>query len=140
MIHPLMNKKNLCRSISFLNAFATRSQRSLGSPIANSIKIVRSHVSLLSESKIGMLLTRESLLQTGWNSTSFDEFSRRWNIPVHAFLLRHVCTSFPFPSFLSRSVIDSSPPFLVRKKILQPSQIIVSLNFKPLSQLSFSPP
>ncbi|KAF9466101.1 MBOAT, membrane-bound O-acyltransferase family-domain-containing protein [Collybia nuda] len=25
-----------------------------------------------------------------WNSTSWDEFSRKWNKPVHAFLLRHV--------------------------------------------------
>lgn len=28
-----------------------------------------------------------------WNSTSFDEFSRRWNKPVHSFLLRHVYAS-----------------------------------------------
>ncbi|RKP38406.1 MBOAT, membrane-bound O-acyltransferase family-domain-containing protein [Dimargaris cristalligena] len=25
-----------------------------------------------------------------WNSTSFDEYSRKWNKPVHYFLLRHV--------------------------------------------------
>jgi sterol O-acyltransferase len=25
-----------------------------------------------------------------WNSTSWDEFSRKWNKPVHSFLLRHV--------------------------------------------------
>jgi sterol O-acyltransferase len=25
-----------------------------------------------------------------WNSTSFAEFSRKWNLPVHEFLLRHV--------------------------------------------------
>ncbi|KZT70797.1 MBOAT-domain-containing protein [Daedalea quercina L-15889] len=25
-----------------------------------------------------------------WNSTSWDEFSRKWNRPVHTFLLRHV--------------------------------------------------
>lgn len=25
-----------------------------------------------------------------WNSISFDEFSRKWNRPVHTFLLRHV--------------------------------------------------
>ncbi|GAA5943472.1 uncharacterized protein JCM15063_006483 [Sporobolomyces koalae] len=28
-----------------------------------------------------------------WNSTTFDEFSRKWNVPVHTFLLRHVYTS-----------------------------------------------
>jgi len=25
-----------------------------------------------------------------WNSTSWDEFARKWNRPVHTFLLRHV--------------------------------------------------
>jgi len=25
-----------------------------------------------------------------WNSTSWDEFARKWNKPVHVFLLRHV--------------------------------------------------
>lgn len=28
-----------------------------------------------------------------WNSTSWDEFSRKWNKPVHVFLLRHVYSS-----------------------------------------------
>ncbi|CAH7678543.1 MBOAT, membrane-bound O-acyltransferase family-domain-containing protein [Phakopsora pachyrhizi] len=28
-----------------------------------------------------------------WNSTSFDEFSRKWNKPVHSFLLKHVYRS-----------------------------------------------
>lgn len=28
--------------------------------------------------------------QDWWNSTTFDEFARKWNIPVHDFLLRHV--------------------------------------------------
>jgi sterol O-acyltransferase len=28
-----------------------------------------------------------------WNSTSWDEFSRKWNKPVHAFLLQHVYAS-----------------------------------------------
>ncbi|KAK4047749.1 Sterol O-acyltransferase 2 (Sterol-ester synthase 2) [Microbotryomycetes sp. JL201] len=31
--------------------------------------------------------------QDWWNSTTFDEFSRRWNVPVHSFLLRHVYSS-----------------------------------------------
>ncbi|OBZ74054.1 Sterol O-acyltransferase 2 [Grifola frondosa] len=29
----------------------------------------------------------------GWNSTSWEEFSRKWNRPVHTFLLRHVYAS-----------------------------------------------
>jgi len=28
-----------------------------------------------------------------WNATSWDEFSRKWNKPVHSFLLRHVYAS-----------------------------------------------
>ena len=28
-----------------------------------------------------------------WNSASWDEFARKWNKPVHAFLLRHVYAS-----------------------------------------------
>jgi sterol O-acyltransferase len=28
-----------------------------------------------------------------WNATSWDEFSRKWNKPVHTFLLRHVYAS-----------------------------------------------
>ncbi|GAA5878509.1 hypothetical protein JCM16303_002104 [Sporobolomyces ruberrimus] len=38
-----------------------------------------------------------------WNSTTFDEFSRKWNIPVHTFLLRHVyastMTAYKFSKF-----------------------------------------
>lgn len=28
--------------------------------------------------------------QDWWNSTSFEEFNRKWNKPVHEFLYRHV--------------------------------------------------
>lgn len=31
--------------------------------------------------------------QDWWNSTSWDQFSRRWNKPVYTFLLRHVYAS-----------------------------------------------
>lgn len=31
--------------------------------------------------------------QDWWNSTSWDEFARKWNKPVHTFLLRHVYAS-----------------------------------------------
>lgn len=31
--------------------------------------------------------------QDWWNSTSWDQFSRKWNKPVHTFLLRHVYAS-----------------------------------------------
>jgi sterol O-acyltransferase len=38
-----------------------------------------------------------------WNSTSWDEFSRKWNKPVHNFLLRHVYASTITSYQLSRS-------------------------------------
>ncbi|KAL0576265.1 Sterol O-acyltransferase 2 (Sterol-ester synthase 2) [Marasmius crinis-equi] len=37
-----------------------------------------------------------------WNSTSWDEFSRKWNKPVHSFLLRHVYASTMASYKLSR--------------------------------------
>ncbi|KAJ6581587.1 MBOAT, membrane-bound O-acyltransferase family-domain-containing protein [Mycena capillaripes] len=38
-----------------------------------------------------------------WNSTSWDEFSRKWNKPVHTFLLHHVYASSIASYQLSRS-------------------------------------
>lgn len=38
-----------------------------------------------------------------WNSTSWDQFSRDWNRPVHAFLLRHVYHSSISALRISRS-------------------------------------
>ncbi|KAF8159466.1 MBOAT, membrane-bound O-acyltransferase family-domain-containing protein [Crassisporium funariophilum] len=38
-----------------------------------------------------------------WNSTSWDEFSRKWNKPVHAFLLRHVYAAAIMSLRVSRS-------------------------------------
>jgi sterol O-acyltransferase len=40
--------------------------------------------------------------QDWWNSTSWDQFSRRWNKPVHTFLLRHVYASSMYGLRLSR--------------------------------------
>lgn len=38
-----------------------------------------------------------------WNCTSWDQFSRDWNRPVHAFLLRHVYHSSISAFHISRS-------------------------------------
>lgn len=38
-----------------------------------------------------------------WNSTSWDEFSRKWNKPVYTFLLRHVYASTMASYKLSRT-------------------------------------
>lgn len=40
--------------------------------------------------------------QDWWNSTSWDQFSRKWNKPVHTFLLRHVYASTMYGLRLSR--------------------------------------
>ncbi|GAA6021432.1 hypothetical protein JCM10207_004731 [Rhodosporidiobolus poonsookiae] len=37
-----------------------------------------------------------------WNSISFDEFSRKWNRPVHTFLLRHVYSATIYNYGLSK--------------------------------------
>ncbi|KAG8762041.1 hypothetical protein FRC11_011530 [Ceratobasidium sp. 423] len=46
--------------------------------------------------------------QDWWNSTSFDEYARKWNKPVHAFLLRHVYQA----SLSSKRVSKFSATFL----------------------------
>lgn len=38
-----------------------------------------------------------------WNSTSWDDFSRRWNKPVHGFLLRHVYAPLIYSCGFSRT-------------------------------------
>lgn len=43
-----------------------------------------------------------------WNSTSWDEFSRKWNKPVHTFLLRHVYAA----TILSYRLSKTSAMFL----------------------------
>lgn len=40
-------------------------------------------------SPVGSFADRQ-FYEDWWNSTSWDEFSRKWNKPVHTFLLRHV--------------------------------------------------
>ncbi|KAG6890320.1 hypothetical protein C0995_009527 [Termitomyces sp. Mi166 len=39
---------------------------------------------------LNITVTGINFIKFRWNSTSWDEFSRKWNKPVHAFLLRHV--------------------------------------------------
>ena len=63
-----------------------------------------------------------------WNSTSWDEFSRKWNKPVHTFLLRHVYASSissyklsrqsaMFFTFLLRAAAHELVMAIVTKKI-----------------------
>ncbi|QRW02976.1 sterol O-acyltransferase [Ceratobasidium sp. AG-Ba] len=78
--------------------------------------------------------------QDWWNSTSFDEYARKWNKPVHAFLLRHVYQaslsskrvsrfSATFITFLLSALVHELVMAVVTKKIrmylfiLQMSQI-----------------
>ena len=43
-----------------------------------------------------------------WNSTSWNEFSRKWNKPVHNFLMRHV---------LYASAITNVPVFAISRHV-----------------------
>ncbi|KAF9647429.1 MBOAT-domain-containing protein [Thelephora ganbajun] len=63
-----------------------------------------------------------------WNSTSWDEFSRKWNRPVHQFLLRHVYastmrsyklskTSAMFITFLLSAAVHELVMVVVTQKI-----------------------
>jgi len=69
-------------------------------------------------------------LSTGfqWNSTSWDEFARKWNKPVHTFLLRHVYSatrksyriskaSAMFVTFLVSALAHELVMVVVTKKI-----------------------
>ena len=66
--------------------------------------------------------------QDWWNSTSWDQFSRKWNKPVHTFLLRHVYastieglklsrTSATFITFLLSALCHELVMAVVTKKI-----------------------
>ncbi|EPQ56233.1 MBOAT-domain-containing protein [Gloeophyllum trabeum ATCC 11539] len=61
-----------------------------------------------------------------WNSTSWDEFSRKWNKPVHTFLLRHVYaessyrvsrSSAMFITFLLSAAVHEMVMAIVTQKI-----------------------
>ncbi|GAA5861742.1 hypothetical protein JCM3774_002691 [Rhodotorula dairenensis] len=63
-----------------------------------------------------------------WNATSFDEFSRKWNRPVHTFLLRHVYMttistyrlskfSAAFITFLLSAAVHELVMLVVTKKV-----------------------
>ena len=66
--------------------------------------------------------------QDWWNATSFDEYARKWNKPVHAFLLRHVYQaslsskrisrfSATFLTFLLSALVHELVMAVVTKKI-----------------------
>lgn len=66
--------------------------------------------------------------QDWWNSTTWDQFSRKWNKPVHTFLLRHVYastmdglqlsrTSATFVTFLLSALCHEMVMAVVTKKI-----------------------
>nr|ODO03902.1 sterol O-acyltransferase [Cryptococcus depauperatus CBS 7855] len=66
--------------------------------------------------------------QDWWNSTSWDEFARKWNKPVHTFLLRHVYastisslqlskTSAAFVTFILSALCHELVMAVVTKKI-----------------------
>ena len=69
-----------------------------------------------------------------WNSTSWDEFSRKWNRPVYQFLLRHVYastmrsyklskTSAMFITFLLSAAVHELVMAVVTQKIRSVPQL-----------------
>jgi len=58
-------------------------------------------------------LTALSIFTDRWNSTSQDEFSRKWNKPVHTFLLKHIHTAMIMGYRISKSTAMTIT-FLIR--------------------------
>lgn len=70
-----------------------------------------------------------------WNSTSWDEFSRKWNKPVHAFLLRHVYA----PTILSYRLSKTSAmlvTFLLSACVHELVMVVVSQKIRLIPSLS----
>lgn len=64
-----------------------------------------------------------------WNSTSWDEFARKWNKPVHTFLLRHVYTSTMTNYQLSRQSA-TFVTFLLSAAVHELVMVIVTKKFR----------
>ncbi|KAF8892249.1 MBOAT, membrane-bound O-acyltransferase family-domain-containing protein [Infundibulicybe gibba] len=63
-----------------------------------------------------------------WNSTSWDEFSRKWNKPVHAFLLRHVYA--PILSYELSRTSAMFVTFLLSACVHELVMVVVSQKFR----------
>ncbi|KAL1923020.1 uncharacterized protein VTP21DRAFT_9396 [Calcarisporiella thermophila] len=66
-----------------------------------------------------------------WNSTSWDEFARKWNKPVHRFLLRHVYHSSVEAYNLSK-INATLLTFLLSSCLHELVMIVVSRRFRML--------
>ncbi|KAG8870642.1 hypothetical protein FRC20_011520 [Serendipita sp. 405] len=84
-----------------------------------------------------------------WNSTSFDQYARKWNKPVHAFLLKHVYTSTlsykavgkggaAFLTFLLSACVHELVMAVVTKKI-RPYLFVLQMSQIPLIALGRVP-
>ncbi|KAF9006125.1 MBOAT, membrane-bound O-acyltransferase family-domain-containing protein [Cyathus striatus] len=69
-----------------------------------------------------------------WNSTSWDEFSRKWNKPVHAFLLRHVYAATLASYKLSRGWA-MFVTFLLSASVHELVMVIVTQKFRYIIQI-----
>lgn len=90
--------------------------------------------------------------QDWWNSTSWDQFARKWNKPVHTFLLRHVYASSrsgmgfsrwgaTFFTFLLSALCHELVMAVVSKKIRPYLFLLqVRLNTNPLTLDDPTPP
>ena len=64
-----------------------------------------------------------------WNSASFDDFARRWNKPVHLFLLKHVYFKSINTNFSKQSATFIT--FLVSSIVHEFFMIVIGKKFKP---------
>jgi len=74
-----------------------------------------------------------------WNSTSWDEFSRKWNKPVHAFLLRHVYA----PTILSYRLSKTSAmlvTFLLSACVHELVMVVVTRKIRLIPSLCLDVP
>ena len=84
-----------------------------------------------------------------WNSTTFDEFARNWNKPVHEFLLRHVYIELSARRGTSRglavamifawSMLLHEVIFVVCFRMLRPWFTMFGLSQLPLNNLMRTP-
>lgn len=74
-------------------SYTPQAESILGLPTDNFMKIGLVYLA-------SQCLVPSSTIQ--WNATSWDEFARKWNKPVHVFLLRHVYASAISSHKLSR--------------------------------------
>lgn len=86
----------ICNLLAEVTNFADRDFYRVSTPLWNILTHGGVFMTFSRHSKIEAVVLSLIMLdavigsQDWWNSTNWDEYSRKWNRPVHKFLLRHV--------------------------------------------------